>query len=247
MSTPVYRRILLKLSGEALAGKDRQGINPEVVQRMASEIVDATRLGVEVGLVIGGGNIFRGLSASQLGMDRVTADYMGMMATLINALALQDAIEKLDVPVRLMTALEIKEVGENFIARRALRHLEKGRVVIFGAGTGNPYFSTDTAAVLRAIEIQADVVLKGTKVDGVYSDDPVQNSAAHFFEKLTFNDVITGKLHVMDFTSVTLCMENNLPLRVFNMNVPGNLIRLLKGEMLGTTITGDDHGTTAAG
>jgi uridylate kinase len=239
MSPVSYRRILLKLSGEALAGKDGQGINAEVAARMAGEIATVSQSGIQIGLVIGGGNFFRGAVASDLGMDRVPADHMGMLATVINGLAMQQAIEKVGVPVRLMSAIRMNEICEPFIQRRANRHLEKGRVVILGGGTGNPYFSTDTAAVLRALEIEADAIIKGTKVDGVYSADPVKDSSAQMYHNLSYNEVVARKLEVMDFTAVTLCMENDLPLRVFNMNVEGNLQRLLQGEKIGTTISGE--------
>ena len=234
-----YRRILLKLSGEALAGKGGQGIDAQVVSRMAGEIATVSRSGIQIGLVIGGGNFFRGAVASDLGMDRVPADHMGMLATMINGLAMQQAIEKVDVPVRLMSAIRMNEICEPFIERRANRHLEKGRVVIIGGGTGNPYFSTDTAAVLRALEIEADAIIKGTKVDGVYSADPVKDSSAEMYSHLSYSEVVARKLEVMDFTAVTLCMENDLPLRVFNMNNEGNLQRLLQGEDIGTTISGE--------
>ena len=239
MSPVSYRRILLKLSGEVLAGKDGQGINAEVAARMAGEIATVSQSGIQIGLVIGGGNFFRGAVASDLGMDRVPADHMGMLATVINGLAMQQAIEKVGVPVRLMSAIRMNEICEPFIQRRANRHLEKGRVVILGGGTGNPYFSTDTAAVLRALEIEADAIIKGTKVDGVYSADPVKDSSAQMYHNLSYNEVVARKLEVMDFTAVTLCMENDLPLRVFNMNVEGNLQRLLQGEKIGTTISGE--------
>jgi uridylate kinase len=239
MSPLPYRRILLKLSGEALAGKGGQGIDAQVVSRMAGEIATVSRTGIQIGLVIGGGNFFRGAVASDLGMDRVPADHMGMLATMINGLSMQQAIEKVDVPVRLMSAIRMNEICEPFIQRRANRHLEKGRVVIIGGGTGNPYFSTDTAAVLRALEIEADAIIKGTKVDGVYSADPVKDSSAQMYRHLTYSEVVARKLEVMDFTAVTLCMENDLPLRVFNMNNEGNLQRLLQGEDIGTTISGE--------
>ncbi len=239
MSTVPYRRILLKLSGEALAGNGGQGIDAKVIARMAEEIATVSRGGVQIGLVIGGGNFFRGAVASDLGMDRVPADHMGMLATMINGLAMQQAIEKVGVPVRLMSAIRMNEVCEPFIQRRANRHLDKGRVVIIGGGTGNPYFSTDTAAVLRALEIEADAIIKGTKVDGVYSADPVKDSSAQMYSHLSYSEVVARKLEVMDFTAVTLCMENDLPLRVFNMNKEGNLQRLLQGEDIGTTISGE--------
>ncbi len=238
MSAPVYKRILLKLSGEALAGEAGQGLDVDVLAKMAEEIRDVRELGVEVGLVIGGGNIFRGLSGAGRKMDRTTADYMGMLATVINAMAVQQALEAAGVPTRVQSALTITRVAEPFIVRRALRHFEKGRVVIFAGGTGNPYFSTDTAAALRASEIKADVLIKGTKVDGIYSADPVTHPDAVFFDKLTYLEVLSKQLKVMDSTAISLCMDNNLPLRVYNMNVDGNLRRLLLGEKLGTVITG---------
>ena len=238
MSEPIYKRILLKLSGEALAGEAGQGLDIDVLASLGEEIRKVRELGVEVGLVIGGGNIFRGLSGAGRRMDRTTADYMGMLATVINAMAVQQALEAAGVPTRVQSALTITRVAEPFIVRRALRHFEKGRVVIFAGGTGNPYFSTDTAAVLRASEVKADVIIKGTKVDGVYSADPVTHPDAVFFDKLTYLEVLSKQLKVMDSTAISLCMDNNLPLRVYNMNVEGNLRRLLTGEKVGTVITG---------
>jgi uridylate kinase len=239
MSAPVFQRILLKLSGEALAGEVKSGIDLPTLERVAREIAELHALGVQIGLVIGGGNIFRGISAAASGMDRTTADHMGMLATVINSLALQQALEACGVPTRVQSALTITRVAEPFLVRRALRHLEKGRVVIFAAGTGNPYFTTDTAAVLRASEIKADVIIKGTKVDGVYSADPVTHPDAEFYPRLTYLDVLSRRLKVMDSTAISHCMDNGLRLRVLNMNRPGNLRRLLLGEDLGTEITGD--------
>jgi uridylate kinase len=236
---PVFRRILLKLSGEALAGEKGSGLDQPTLRRVAEEVGSIHALGVEIGLVIGGGNIFRGISAAASGMDRTTADYMGMLATVINSMALQQALEGVGVPTRVQSAMTITRVAEPFIIRRALRHLEKGRVVIFAAGTGNPYFSTDTAAVLRASEIRADVIIKGTKVDGVYSADPVKHPDAEFFRRLSYLDVLSKQLKVMDSTAISLCMDNGLPLRVLNMNQPDHLRRLVLGEDLGTLISGE--------
>lgn len=233
-----YKRILLKLSGEALMGEQQYGIDINRVQQYAKEIKSIHDKGMEVAIVIGGGNIYRGLSAEKSGMDRVQADYMGMLATVINSMALQDALEKLEIKTRLLTAIKMEQICEPFIRRRAVRHLEKGRVVIFGAGTGNPYFTTDTAASLRAIEINADVVLKGTRVDGIYSADPLKEPSATRFTSLTFQDVYNKGLNVMDMTAFTLCQENNLPIIVFDMNKEGNLGRLADGEAVGTLVTG---------
>jgi len=232
-----YKRILLKLSGEALLGKENYGIDPEVLARLAAEIRDVMALGVQVGLVIGGGNIFRGQGLARAGMDRVTGDHMGMLATLINSLAFQDALERLDVNVRVMSGLQINEVCEDYIRRRAVAHLEKGLVTIFGAGMGNPYFTTDTAASLRAIEIGADMLVKATKVDGVYDSDPALNKDAKLFERLSFDQVINDRLNVMDTTAVVMCRDNSLPIRVFNLNTPGNLLRLINGEDVGTLVS----------
>jgi uridylate kinase len=234
-----YRRILLKLSGEALLGSADYGIDPAMLKRVASEIHDVTGLGVQVAVVIGGGNIFRGAGLARAGMDRVTADHMGMLATVMNALAMQDALEGLGAHVRVMSALRINEVCEDYIRRRAVRHLEKGRVVIFAAGTGNPFFTTDTAASLRAIEINADVLLKATKVNGVYSDDPVRNKAAVHYARLSFDRVLAEKLRVMDVTAIVMCRDNNLPLQVFNLNNAGDLMRIVRGENVGTVVTND--------
>jgi uridylate kinase len=232
-----YRRILLKLSGEALMGDQTYGVDPAVANRIAQDIAELQSLGVEASIVIGGGNIFRGLAASARGMDRSTADYMGMLATVINALALQDALEKNDVPTRVLTAIEMRSVAEPFIRRRAIRHLEKGRVVVFAAGTGNPYFTTDTAAALRAMEIKADVILKGTKVDGIYTADPVKFPDAVRYERLSYLQVLQERLQVMDATAVSLCMDNKLPIVVFNLKTPGNIRRVVMGEAVGTTVT----------
>jgi len=237
---PVYNRVLIKLSGEALmGGNGRLGIDPATVDQICKEVSEIAHMGVQVALVIGGGNIFRGLSASARGMDRVTADYMGMLATVINALALQDYLERYDVQTRVMTAIKMEELAELFIRRRAIHHLENGCVVIFGAGTGNPYFTTDTAATLRAIEIEADVIFKATKVDGVYDKDPIEFSDAVKFDNLTYMDVVQKRLKVMDTTAVTLCMENNLPILVFKLKEPGNLKRVILGEKLGTKVSGE--------
>ncbi len=236
MPMPIFKRILLKLSGEALMGRQGLGIDPETVARIAGELKEVKELGVEIGIVIGGGNIFRGLSASARGMDRVTADYMGMLATVINALALQDYLERNHVFTRVQTAIKMEQLAEPFIRRRAIRHLEKGRIVIFAGGTGNPYFTTDTAAALRAIEIEANAIIKGTKVDGVYDDDPKTNPSAQKFDRLTYFDVVKKRLKVMDVTAVTLCMENNLPIYVFNLTERGNLKKLILGESIGTKV-----------
>lgn len=238
MDRSAYRRVLLKLSGEALTGKNPFGIDPEIVDAIAQEIREVIALGVQLGIVIGGGNIFRGMEASARGMDRTSADYMGMLATIINSLALQSALERLDVPTRVQTAIEMKEVAEPFIQRRAIRHLEKGRIVIFAAGTGNPYFTTDTAATLRAVEIKADVILKATKVDGVYDRDPVTDDRAVKFEKISYTDVLTKNLKVMDATAISLCRDNNLPLVVFNLQRRGDIKRVICGEAVGTVVGG---------
>ncbi|MEE8185980.1 MAG: UMP kinase [Thermodesulfobacteriota bacterium] len=236
MPVPKYKRILLKLSGEALMGSQSYGIDSKVIDSISEEIENTYRMGVEVAVVIGGGNIFRGLSASANGMDRATADYMGMLATVMNSLALQDALEKKDIHTRVLSAIEMKELAEPYIRRRAVRHLEKKRVVIFAAGTGNPYFTTDTAASLRAMEIHSDVILKGTKVDGVYDKDPLKNKRARRYTHLTYLDVIKKGLKVMDTTAISLCMENNLPIIVFNIKKKGNLEKILKGNKVGTII-----------
>ena len=231
-----YKRILLKLSGEALMGDQNHGIDPVRMKEYAEEIKQIQQTGTEIAIVIGGGNIFRGVSGASKGMDRVQADYMGMLATVINGLALQSALENADVPTRLQTAIRIEAIAEPFIKRRATRHLEKGRVVIFGSGTGNPYFTTDSAAVLRAIEINADVILKGTRVDGIYSEDPEKNKEAIKFDSLSFEEVLKKGLKVMDTTAFTLSQENNLPIIVFDMNTKGNLSRIINGENIGTHV-----------
>jgi uridylate kinase len=231
-----YKRILLKLSGESLMGNKGFGIDNKVLEFFADEIKKVHDIGVQFGLVIGGGNIYRGLSAGDQGIDRVTGDQMGMLATVINSLALQNAIEKRGIYSRLMSSIKMEEIAEPYIRRRALRHLEKGRVVIFGAGTGHPYFSTDTAASLRAVEINADVIIKGTRVDGVYDSDPEKNPNAFKFDNITYMDILKKNLRVMDMTAVSLCRENNLPMIVFNMDVQDNLLRLVKGENVGTVI-----------
>lgn len=235
-----YKRILLKLSGEALMGEQDFGIDPAVVQRISAEIAEAVKAGVEVGLVIGGGNIFRGVSLASGGMERATADHMGMLATVINALSVQDGLEKAGVTVRVMSALPIHQVCEDYARRRALRHLEKGRVVIMAAGTGNPFFTTDSAATLRGIEINADLVLKATKVDGVYSADPMKDKSATRYSRLTYDEVLERQLGVMDLTAIVLCRDHNLPLRVFNMNKPGALMRIMRGEDEGTLVERGD-------
>lgn len=236
--TPVlYRRVLLKLSGEALMGDLDYGIEPAVIQRIAAEIAEVQKMGVEVAVVIGGGNIFRGAGLARSGMDRVTGDHMGMLATVINALAIQDALESIDVYARVMSALEINAVCEDYIRRRAVRHLEKGRIVILAAGTGNPFFTTDTAAALRAIEIGADVLLKATKVSGVYDSDPALNSEASMYDTVSFDKVLIDKLNVMDATAIVMCRDNNLPLRIFNMTEPDSLIRAMTDADVGTLVT----------
>jgi uridylate kinase len=237
MSAPAYKRVLLKLSGEALMGSQGFGIDPSVATQVAQDIADVQALGVETACVIGGGNIFRGIKASAKGMERATADYMGMLATVINGLALQDALEKQGVVTRVVTAIEMRAVAEPFIRRRAIRHLEKGRVVIFAAGTGNPYFTTDTAAALRAMEIKAEAILKATKVDGIYTADPVTNPDATRYEKISYLGVLEQGLKVMDATAISLCMDNRLPIVVFNLRTPGNLRRAVLGEPIGSLVT----------
>ena len=236
MSEPAYRRVLLKLSGEALMGEQAFGIDPDVTTQIAKEIAEIQQLGVQTAVVIGGGNLFRGLAASAKGMDRATADYMGMLATVINALALQDALEHQGVLTRVASAIEMRAVAEPFIRRRAVRHLEKGRVVVFAAGTGNPYFTTDTAAALRAMEIKADVILKGTKVDGIYTADPMLDKTATKYDDISFMAVIERRLKVMDTTAISLCMDNKLPIVVFNLRTAGNVRRVIMGEPVGTTV-----------
>jgi len=230
-------RILLKLSGEALMGNADYGIDPAMLRRVASEIHQVTNLGVQVAVVIGGGNIFRGAGLARAGMDRVTGDHMGMLATVMNSLALQDALEAMGGFARVMSAVRINEVCEEYIRRRAVRHLEKGRVTVFAAGTGNPFFTTDTAASLRAIEINADVLLKATKVNGIYTADPVKDPTAKKYDRLTFEKVLTDRLNVMDATAIVMCRENDLPLRVFDLTVPGELLRIVRGEDVGTLVT----------
>jgi len=234
---PAYKRVLLKLSGEALMGSETYGIDPAVAAQIAKDVADIQSMGVETAIVIGGGNIFRGLAASARGMDRATADYMGMLATVINALALQDALEQQGVVTRVVTAIEMRAVAEPFIRRRAIRHLEKGRVVVFGGGTGNPYFSTDTAAALRAMEIKADVILKATKVDGIYTADPMLEPSATRFDHISYLQVLEQGLKVMDATAISLCMDNRLPIVVFNLRTPGNIRRAIAGEPVGSLVT----------
>ena len=232
-----YKRILLKLSGEALMGKRQHGIDQKRLAEYAEEIKNIVAMGVEIAIVIGGGNIFRGVAGASNGIDRVQGDYMGMLATMINSMALQSSLEALNIPTRLMSAIKMEQIAEPFIRRRAVRHLEKGRVVIFGAGTGNPYFTTDTAASLRAIEIEADVIQKGTRVDGIYSADPEKESDAIKFPKITFKEVFEKGLNIMDMTAITLCSENDLPIIVFDMNKKGNLKAILKGESVGSVVS----------
>jgi uridylate kinase len=234
-----FRRVLLKLSGESMMGDRDYGVDPKTVAAIAREVVEVRNSGTELAIVVGGGNFYRGMAAAADGMDRATADYAGMLATLLNALALQDALEKLDVPTRVQSALAVSEVAEPYIRRRAMRHLEKGRVVLFAAGTGNPFFTTDTAASLRAIEINADLLMKATKVNGVYTDDPVKNPKATRYSRLTFDKVLTDRLNVMDATAIVMCRDNRLPLRVFNLNNAGDLPRVVRGEDVGTLVTFD--------
>ncbi len=241
MSQPRYKRILLKLSGEALMGSQGYGIDHAVLDAITSEVQEVCKLGVEVAIVIGGGNIFRGLSGAAKGMERASADYMGMLATVLNALALQNILENKGVVTRVQSAIEMRELAETYIRRRAVRHLEKGRVVIFAAGTGNPYFTTDTAAALRAMEIGAEVIMKATKVDGVYSADPMKDKTATKFDSLTYLDVLRKDLRVMDATAISLCMDNGLPIIVFNLNVPGNIKKIVLGETVGTLVTGRNN------
>lgn len=236
LSKPVYKRILLKLSGEALAGKQNTGINTQVIKQIAQDVAEVHRAGVQIGLVIGGGNIFRGLAASAEGMDRASSDYMGMLATVINSLALQDALEKEGVPTRVQSAISMDAIAEPYIRRRAVRHLEKGRLVIFGAGTGNPYFTTDTAASLRAMEINAEVLMKATKVDGIYDKDPAKHQDAQKYERISYIDVLNKGLQVMDSTAISLCMDNKLPIMTFDLTKPGNVLRAVTGQNIGTTV-----------
>lgn len=234
---PAYRRIVLKLSGEALAGSQGYGVDPTILERIATEVRDVAELGVQTAIVIGGGNIFRGLAASADGMDRATADYMGMLATIINALALQDALEKAGLQTRVLSAIEMRAVAEPYIRRRAIRHLEKGRVVIFAAGTGNPFFTTDTAGALRAVEIGADAIVKATKVDGIYSADPKRDPAAHRIDRLSYIEVLNRGLSVMDTTAISLCMDNKLPIIVFDLTRSGNIKRIVLGEPVGSIVS----------
>ena len=245
-TTPIYQRVLLKLSGEALMGEQGFGIDPTMITRIAAEIKDVTALGVQVAIVVGGGNIFRGVALSAHGMDRASADYMGMLATVINALAMQDALEKQGVFTRVMTAIEMHEVAEPFIRRRAVRHLEKGRVVIFGAGTGNPYFTTDSAAALRALEINANAILKGTKVDGIYTADPTKDNTATMFDRLSYFEVIQRDLQVMDTSAISLCRDKGVPIHVFNLYKPGNIARVVMGEAVGTVVSRRESGALEA-
>jgi uridylate kinase len=238
---PLYRRVLLKLSGEALMGDQGYGIDPKMVQYLAEEIADVVATGVELSLVIGGGNIFRGVAASAQGMDRVAGDQMGMLATVINAVALQDALEKKGMNTRLLSAIEVRSIAEPFIRRRALRHLEKKRIVIFAAGTGNPYFSTDTAAALRAMEVKAQIIMKATKVDGIYDKDPQKHADAVKFEELDYMQVLSNRLNVMDATAISLCMDNRMPIVVFNLKEKGNIKKVIFGEKIGSLVKGLNH------
>lgn len=235
-STSKYRRILLKLSGEALAGGDHAGINSQAINQIADDIQEACSLGVQLGLVIGGGNFIRGVAQAAQGMDRASSDYMGMLATVINSMAMQDALEKRDLATRVQSAISMSQVAEPYIRRKAIRHLEKGRIVIFAAGTGNPYFTTDTAASLRAMEINADVIMKATMVDGIYDKDPKKHKDAKLFNELTYMDVLKKGLQVMDSTAISLCMDNKLPIITFNLNKPGNIARMVRGEKIGTIV-----------
>ena len=233
-----YQRVLLKLSGEALMGDLGYGIDPKVVADIAQEIAEVVKSGIQTAIVVGGGNIFRGVKASAAGMDRATADYIGMIATVMNAMTLQDALERIEIPTRVQTAIEMQEVAEPYIRRRAIRHLERGRVVIFGAGSGNPFFTTDTTAALRAAEIEAEAIFKATKVDGIYDSDPKVNPDAHRYQSLTYSHVLTHELKVMDSTAIALCKENKIPIVVFNLLVKGNIVRATKGEPVGTIVGG---------
>lgn len=237
MKQPLYKRILLKLSGEALMGNQGFGIHPDMIKYVADEIRSVIDIGVQIAIVVGGGNIFRGIAASSFGMDRTSADHMGMLATVINSIALQDALERKGIQTRVQTAISMHEVAEPFIVRRAVRHLEKGRAVIFAAGTGSPYFTTDTAAALRAQEIHAEILLKATKVDGIYDDDPVRNPQARFIKSISYMEVLERQLKVMDMTAISLAMDNQLPLAVFNLNTPGNIRKVVCGEDVGTRIS----------
>jgi uridylate kinase len=241
MSKPIYQRILLKLSGEAFKGEREHGIDPKFLLYIANELKEIHLLGIQIGIVIGGGNIFRGIAGAANGIDRVTGDHMGMLATIMNALALQDALEKVGIPSRVQTSISMRQVAEPFILLKAKRHLEKGRIVIFGGGTGNPFFTTDTTAALRAAEIQAEALLKATKVDGVYDSDPMTNPKAKKFESMSYMDCITNRLNVMDSTALSLSMDNNLPIIVFNLNKPGNIKNIILGKHLGTNIGGEKN------
>lgn len=236
---PKYKRILLKLSGESLMGNKNYGISPVMIAQYAKDIKEVMEIGVQLAIVIGGGNIYRGMEEKETGIERATGDYMGMLATVINGMALQSGLEKVGLYTRLQSAIKMEQIAEPYIRRRAIRHLEKGRVVIFGAGTGNPYFTTDTAASLRAVEIEADVILKGTRVDGIYSADPEKDHTAKKYNTLTFNEVYQNNLNVMDMTAFTLCRENKLPIIVFDMNQPGNLLKVIQGEKIGTLVTAE--------
>jgi len=231
-----YKRVLLKLSGESLIGDSEYGIDPKMLSSYANEINQVIQQGVEIAIVIGGGNIYRGIQSEGAGFDRVQGDYMGMLATIINGMALQSALESIDVQTRLLTAIRMEQITEPYIRRKAIRHLQKGRIVIFGGGTGNPYFTTDTAATLRAIEIEADIILKGTRVDGIYTNDPEKVSSATKYESISFDEVFSKKLNIMDLTAFTLCQENKLPIKVFNMNISGNLEKVCKGSNVGTLV-----------
>ncbi len=234
-----YQRVLLKLSGEALMGDLGYGIDPKVVADIATEISEVIKSGVQIAIVVGGGNIFRGVKASAAGMDRATADYIGMIATVMNAMTLQDALEQMGIPTRVQSAIAMQEVAEPYIRRKAIRHLEKGRVVIFGAGSGNPFFTTDTTAALRAAEIEAEVIFKATKVDGIYDSDPKTNSEARRYQSLTYGHVLANDLRVMDATAIALCKENNIPIMVFDLSVSGNIVKAIQGEVVGTIVGGD--------
>ena len=236
MEKPLFKRILLKLSGESLMGDQQFGLNASVLKRFAEDVSEIYKLGVEIGIVIGGGNFFRGIQATEQGIDKVSGDYMGMLATVINGIAFQNALEMCGVPTRLQTAIHMQQIAEPYIRRRAIRHFEKKRVVLFGAGTGNPYFTTDTAAALRAIEIEADVIIKGTRVDGIYDSDPELNPNAKRYNEISYQDVLVNGLKVMDATAIALCQDNSLPIMVFNMNEPGNLKRLICGENVATIV-----------
>jgi uridylate kinase len=231
-----YHRVLLKLSGEVLAGPGGQGLNPEAMEQIAADVVEAHKIGTQLGIVIGGGNFMRGVDASEKGLDRATSDYMGMLGTVINALAMQDALEKGGVATRVQSAIQMSQIAESYIRRRAIRHLEKNRIVIFAAGTGNPFFSTDTAASLRAMEINADVIMKGTKVDGIYDKDPKKHKGAKLYSELAYMDVLKDELKVMDSTAISLCMDNKLPIITFNLTKPGNIARVVRGEKIGTIV-----------